>query len=193
VAASRPPGVGDRVRTWVAPSGAALLLSVGFRPGYLAADRLWRLAAGGFAGHGRRRRGVAGWRSAGCASSGRTTSSRRWPREAAQRMLRREWLRDWIRDWRASPTPQGRRSAGRNRGRRQRRCAGNRRYRHQRRLAVRPVPGRASRFDDQPHEVSGGRPIDAEQLLDAFWCASSRECWRSRRPLRRRRLATIAR
>jgi BirA family biotin operon repressor/biotin-[acetyl-CoA-carboxylase] ligase len=29
----------------VAPSGAALLLSLGFRPGYLTADRLWRLTA----------------------------------------------------------------------------------------------------------------------------------------------------
>jgi BirA family biotin operon repressor/biotin-[acetyl-CoA-carboxylase] ligase len=38
-------GRGRSGRSWVAPSGAALLLSLGFRPDYLAADRLWRLAA----------------------------------------------------------------------------------------------------------------------------------------------------
>ena len=45
VAGEQTAGRGRSGRTWVAPSGAALLLSVGFRPGYLAADRLWRLAA----------------------------------------------------------------------------------------------------------------------------------------------------
>jgi len=38
-------GRGRSGRSWVAPSGAALMLSLGFRPDYLAADRLWRLAA----------------------------------------------------------------------------------------------------------------------------------------------------
>jgi BirA family biotin operon repressor/biotin-[acetyl-CoA-carboxylase] ligase len=38
-------GRGRAGRTWSAPSGAALLLSLGFRPGWLAADRVWRLAA----------------------------------------------------------------------------------------------------------------------------------------------------
>lgn len=38
-------GRGRAGRTWSAPPGAALLLSLGFRPGWLEADRVWRLAA----------------------------------------------------------------------------------------------------------------------------------------------------
>jgi BirA family biotin operon repressor/biotin-[acetyl-CoA-carboxylase] ligase len=45
VAGEQTAGRGRFDRAWVAPEGAALLLSLGFRPAYLAADRLWRLAA----------------------------------------------------------------------------------------------------------------------------------------------------
>jgi len=45
VAGEQTAGRGRSGRTWTAPGGAALLLSLGFRPGYLAPDRLWRLAA----------------------------------------------------------------------------------------------------------------------------------------------------
>jgi BirA family transcriptional regulator, biotin operon repressor / biotin---[acetyl-CoA-carboxylase] ligase len=38
-------GRGREGRRWVAPSGTALLLSLGFRPSWLAPDRVWRLAA----------------------------------------------------------------------------------------------------------------------------------------------------
>jgi BirA family biotin operon repressor/biotin-[acetyl-CoA-carboxylase] ligase len=38
-------GRGRAGRSWLAPSGAALLLSLGFRPTYLEPDRAWRLAA----------------------------------------------------------------------------------------------------------------------------------------------------
>jgi BirA family biotin operon repressor/biotin-[acetyl-CoA-carboxylase] ligase len=38
-------GRGRSGRTWVAPAGAGLLLSLGFRPTWLAPDRVWRLAA----------------------------------------------------------------------------------------------------------------------------------------------------
>jgi BirA family transcriptional regulator, biotin operon repressor / biotin---[acetyl-CoA-carboxylase] ligase len=38
-------GRGRAGRTWDAPSGAALLLSLGFRPTYLSPDRAWRLPA----------------------------------------------------------------------------------------------------------------------------------------------------
>lgn len=38
-------GRGREGRSWVAPPGAALLLSLGFRPGWLAPDQVWRLAA----------------------------------------------------------------------------------------------------------------------------------------------------
>jgi BirA family transcriptional regulator, biotin operon repressor / biotin---[acetyl-CoA-carboxylase] ligase len=45
VADEQTAGRGRSGRSWVAPDGAALLLSLGFRPSYLPADRLWRLAA----------------------------------------------------------------------------------------------------------------------------------------------------
>jgi BirA family biotin operon repressor/biotin-[acetyl-CoA-carboxylase] ligase len=38
-------GRGRNGRTWTAPPGSGLLLSLGFRPTWLAADRAWRLAA----------------------------------------------------------------------------------------------------------------------------------------------------
>jgi BirA family biotin operon repressor/biotin-[acetyl-CoA-carboxylase] ligase len=38
-------GRGRAGRTWSAPPGAALLLSLGFRPAWLEPDRVWRLAA----------------------------------------------------------------------------------------------------------------------------------------------------
>lgn len=45
VAEEQSAGRGRAGRGWVAPNGAALLLSLGFRPGWLAPDRVWRLAA----------------------------------------------------------------------------------------------------------------------------------------------------
>ena len=45
VAGEQTAGRGREGRTWVAPAGAALLLSVGFRPTWLAPDAVWRLAA----------------------------------------------------------------------------------------------------------------------------------------------------
>jgi BirA family biotin operon repressor/biotin-[acetyl-CoA-carboxylase] ligase len=45
VAGEQTAGRGRGGRTWVAPKGTALLLSLGFRPAYLAPDRLWRLSA----------------------------------------------------------------------------------------------------------------------------------------------------
>jgi BirA family biotin operon repressor/biotin-[acetyl-CoA-carboxylase] ligase len=45
VAGEQTAGRGRRDRTWTAPAGAALLLSAGFRPGWLAPDRAWRLGA----------------------------------------------------------------------------------------------------------------------------------------------------
>lgn len=38
-------GRGRQDRTWTAPAGAGLLLSLGFRPTWLAPDQVWRLAA----------------------------------------------------------------------------------------------------------------------------------------------------
>jgi BirA family biotin operon repressor/biotin-[acetyl-CoA-carboxylase] ligase len=45
VADEQMAGRGRDGRTWVAPPGAALLLSAGFRPTWLAPDRVWRLPA----------------------------------------------------------------------------------------------------------------------------------------------------
>ena len=45
VADEQTAGRGREGRTWVAPAGGALLLSLGFRPSWLLADQVWRLAA----------------------------------------------------------------------------------------------------------------------------------------------------
>lgn len=45
VADEQTAGRGREGRRWVAPAGAALLLSVGFRPTWLAPEHVWRLAA----------------------------------------------------------------------------------------------------------------------------------------------------
>jgi BirA family biotin operon repressor/biotin-[acetyl-CoA-carboxylase] ligase len=45
VADEQTAGRGRSGRSWVAPSGAALLMSIGFTPTYLEPDRMWRLAA----------------------------------------------------------------------------------------------------------------------------------------------------
>ena len=45
VADEQTAGRGRAGRTWTAPPGAALLLSVGFRPTWLAPGHAWRLAA----------------------------------------------------------------------------------------------------------------------------------------------------
>ena len=44
VADEQTAGRGRDGRTWTSPAGAALLLSLGFRPTWLPADRAWRLA-----------------------------------------------------------------------------------------------------------------------------------------------------
>ena len=45
IADEQSAGRGRAGRTWTAPVGAALLLSLGFRPTWLSPDRVWRLAA----------------------------------------------------------------------------------------------------------------------------------------------------
>ena len=45
VAGEQTAGRGRSGRTWTAPPGAGLLLSLGFRPSYLVPDRFWRLGA----------------------------------------------------------------------------------------------------------------------------------------------------
>jgi BirA family biotin operon repressor/biotin-[acetyl-CoA-carboxylase] ligase len=45
VADEQTAGRGRSGRSWVAPSGAALLASLGFQPTYVESDRLWRLTA----------------------------------------------------------------------------------------------------------------------------------------------------
>ena len=45
VADEQSAGRGREGRAWLAPAGAALLLSLGFRPSWLSPERVWRLAA----------------------------------------------------------------------------------------------------------------------------------------------------
>ena len=45
IADEQSTGRGRDGRTWTAPAGAALLLSLGFRPTWLAPERVWRLGA----------------------------------------------------------------------------------------------------------------------------------------------------
>jgi BirA family transcriptional regulator, biotin operon repressor / biotin---[acetyl-CoA-carboxylase] ligase len=45
VADEQTAGRGRNARTWTAPAGSGLLLSLGFRPTWLAPERVWRLAA----------------------------------------------------------------------------------------------------------------------------------------------------
>ncbi len=45
IADEQTAGRGREGRAWTAPAGAGLLLSLGFRPTWLAPDRAWRLAA----------------------------------------------------------------------------------------------------------------------------------------------------
>jgi len=45
IADEQTAGRGREGRSWNAPAGAALLLSLGFRPSWLDPDRVWRLAA----------------------------------------------------------------------------------------------------------------------------------------------------
>ncbi len=45
IADEQTAGRGREGRSWVAPVGGALLLSLGFRPSWLPPDRVWRLAA----------------------------------------------------------------------------------------------------------------------------------------------------
>lgn len=45
IADEQTAGRGREGRSWVAPAGAGLLLSLGFRPSWLPPERVWRLAA----------------------------------------------------------------------------------------------------------------------------------------------------
>ena len=106
-------GRGRLGRSWVAPSGAALLLSLGFRPSYLAPDRLWRLAA------------VVALAMADAAEdvAGLPVGT-----------LRLKWPNDIVVDRPGRPAQAGR-PAGRERGRGHGRAAGRGWDRHERRLA----------------------------------------------------------
>ncbi len=57
IADEQSAGRGRDGRTWVAPPGAALLLSLGFRPTWLAAGPRLAAGRGRLAGDGRRGRG----------------------------------------------------------------------------------------------------------------------------------------
>ena len=85
IADRQSAGRGRAGRTWLAPDGAALLLSLGFRPAWLAPDRTWRLAAiVALAMAEAAEDASPGCRPAPSASSGRTT----WWSRTADRPIR---------------------------------------------------------------------------------------------------------
>ena len=116
---------------WVAPPGAALLLSLGFRPTWLAPDRVWRLAA------------VASLAMADAAEAVAGLPGGHDPAQVAERPRRRDGRRE-----RARRGPQARRRARRDERPRHGRPAGRRRARHQRRLGRGRLSGRPRGHDD---------------------------------------------
>ncbi len=172
VADEQTAGRGRSGRSWVAPAGAALLLSLGFEPTYLEPDRLWRLAA------------VVALAMADAAE------------EAAGLpigMLKLKWPNDIVVEAARRPPAGVRKVAGvlgESEGAGTADVEGRGRHRRQRRLAARPVPGRAGRRHDQP---ARGLPRSPDRLR----CASRRvpaapgaaPAGSARRALRRGRLA----
>lgn len=168
VADEQTEGRGRAGRTWTAPPGAALLLSLGFRPAWLAPDRAWRLAA------------VvslamcdAGEEAAGLAEG---TIRLKWPNDlvvevagphavvagiaspdaAAARLAAPVDLRKVAgvlgeTDGLGTDDPRAVIGIGTNAG-----------------WAARDFPPDLATTMTSLHEVSGGRPIDREALLDAF-------------------------
>ena len=143
---SRRPAAGATAGRWVAPPGAALLLSLGFRPTWLApgpglAAGGDRLARDGRGGRGRR----PACRPARSASSGRTTWSSSVPRRPA-----------------ASASSAG--VLGETDGLGTRRPAGRRRHRGQRRLGRGRLPAGPRGHDDLAPRGSAGGRVDRGRL-----------------------------
>ena len=126
VADEQTAGRGRDGRRWVAPRGAALLMSLGFRPDWLAPDRVWRLAA------------TTSLAMADAAEEVAGLADRRHPAEVAERSRHRAGRRGHRR--RRQPARLSRTSARSPVSSARRRAsaprpAGRRRARHQRRLA----------------------------------------------------------
>ena len=190
VADEQTAGRGRGGRTWTAPPGAALLLSVGFRPGYLPPDRAWRLAAIvalAMADAGRGRGGPGDRHDPPEVAERPRDRGRRAGRVAAGRRSRRR--RGPGAPQRTARDPEAGRHPRRDRGPRDGRPAGGRRDRHQRRLAGRRLPGRPRRLDDlAPRRLR--RAPDRSRRPPRRLPRPSRDPPRGapRRSLRRRRL-----
>ena len=115
VAGEQTAGRGRDGRTWVAPGGAALLLSLGFRPTWLDPDSAWRLAAIASLAMADAAEAARPWPRARSVSSGRMTWSSRamtgsgsWPASSARQTV-------WAARIRASSSASGSTRTGRPR------------------------------------------------------------------------------
>jgi hypothetical protein len=86
VADEQTAGRGRNGRSWQAPPGAALLLSLGFRPDWLEPEQVWRLATTVSLAMADAAEEVAACRTGRSPSSGRTTSTLREPRTSRGRL-----------------------------------------------------------------------------------------------------------
>ncbi len=142
-------GRGREGRSWAAPPGAALLLSLGFRPAWLAPERVWRLAAIVALAMADAAEAVAG---------------------LAPRSIRLKWPNDLVIETRdAATVPQAGRRARRDRRARAATIRGRSSASGStptgRRRRSRPTsPATMTSL----REAAGGRPVDAAGLLDAF-------------------------
>jgi BirA family biotin operon repressor/biotin-[acetyl-CoA-carboxylase] ligase len=149
VADEQTAGRGRSGRTWVAPAGAALLLSLGFEPAYVAPDRLWRVAAIVALAMADAAEEVAG---------------------LPMRMLKLKWPNDIVVD--APDAPSGVRKIagllGETEG------AGTPGVRAVVGIGINAdwpreqFPGELAETMTSLREASRGRPIDSAELLDAF-------------------------
>jgi BirA family biotin operon repressor/biotin-[acetyl-CoA-carboxylase] ligase len=168
VADEQSAGRGREGRTWSAPAGGALLLSLGFRPTWLAPDRVWRLAA------------VTGLAMADAAEAVAGLADRsirlKWPNDLVVESSN-EWLEE------ASPLPSTSEGSGSARRLELRKLAGvlgetdglggddpravigigiNTDW------PAAEFPPELADTMTSLHEVSGGRSIETTHLLEAF-------------------------
>ena len=177
VADEQTAGRGRDGRTWSAPAGAALLLSLGFRPTWLAPDRVWRLAATVSLAMADAAEEVAG---------------------LPDRAIRLKWPNDLVVETvglavpiapSSDERPQAGRRARRDRRARDGRPARRRRHRAEHRLGGGRLPARAGGHDDLAAR-GVARPPDRPRRAARRVPRPARGPDRGapRRPLRRRRL-----
>ena len=192
VADEQTAGRGRTGRTWTAPPGAALLLSLGFRPTWLAPERAWRLAATVALAMADAAEDAAGLPDGAVRL--------KWPNDlvietGVQALLVGELSARCRARLAAARAAQARRRARREPGPRLGRPARRRRDRDQRRLGRGRLPARARRHDDEPARgLAPAARSTATELLDAFLgAARGPDRGAARRRVRRRAAGPSAR